>query len=337
MKAFPSVDTVTVVLPVRDEAKTVALAIESLADQTVGAQRLEVLVYDGMSSDGTRELCESYAKEHAWKRFDIVTNLERVVPYALNAGLAASTCPWFMRLDGRSSISPNYIEACLGRLGAEEMIAAGGRLKAHADGPVASAIAAAVTHPIGVGRGFRNARAAGTALPHHPFALWRTDELRKLGGFDVTLTRNQDDEFSMRATKRGWRIFLVPDAEVVYRPRERIRSLAGQYFQYGLWKGVVARRHGLFPKTSAVPAAMTFAWVSSLALLAAGKTAWPVRSLVASYLAAGMAVTRNRPSTNPVLVASSLCVMHASYGAGVIAGLIQPTLAETRLGHGRLR
>jgi cellulose synthase/poly-beta-1,6-N-acetylglucosamine synthase-like glycosyltransferase len=328
---------VSVVLPVRDEARTVGLALESLARQTLGPALLEVLVYDGTSSDDTKRICESYAERHVWKRFEIIENLPRTVPHALNAALAASTCAWFMRLDGRTSISPNYVEACVTRASVETKVAAGGRLKTHATGAMASAIAAAVTHPIGVGRGFRNAHEAGPHLSHHPFAVWRKEELRSLGGFDPTLTRNQDDELSMRATKRGWRFLLVPEAEVVYRPRERIRGLAAQYFQYGLWKSVVARRHGLFPKRSAVPAAMTIAWAGSLLLRATGRTTWPLRSLVACYLGAGLAVARGRPSTNAVLVASALCVLHASYGAGVIAGFVRPTLADTRLGQGRVR
>lgn len=328
---------VTVVVPVRDEAETVGIAFESLAKQTFGPENLEVIVYDGMSSDGTREICERHADRAAWKRFLVVDNFERTVPTALNAGLAASRCRWFMRLDGRCSISPNYIEACVARAAAETMLAAGGRLRTHADTAIASAIAAAVTHPIGVGRGFRNARDPETDLPHHPFAVWRTDDLQALGGFDATLTRNQDDALSMRATKREWKIALVPDAEVVYRPRERLRGLGVQYFQYGLWKSVVARRSGLFPMRSAVPAAMAAAWLVAGALRMTGRSAWPLRFLVAFYLAAGFVATRNRPSTNPVLAAWALSVLHACYGAGVIAGFTRPTLAQTRLGHGRVR
>jgi succinoglycan biosynthesis protein ExoA len=328
---------VSVVLPVRDEARTVGLALESLALQTIGAERIEVLVYDGMSSDDTRYVCESYANSHRWRRFEVVENGSRTVPHALNAALATCTCEWFIRLDGRTSISPNYIEACLARAAAGEKLAVGGRLHAHADGAVASAIAAAVTHPIGVGQGFRNARNAEEDLSHHPFAVWRTEDVRALGGFDPTLIRNQDDEFSMRAAKRGWTIRLAPEAQVLYRPRERIRGLAGQYFQYGLWKSVVARRNRLFPKRSVVPPAMTVAWVASLALHGARRRAWPLRSLVGTYLVAGLVVTRSHPTANPVLVGSALAVLHVSYGAGVIAGLVKPSLAETPLGRGRVR
>jgi succinoglycan biosynthesis protein ExoA len=328
---------VTVVLPVRDEASTVGLVLDSLARQSLGPERLEVLVYDGLSSDETKQVCEGYAHEHSWKRFEVIDNSDRTVPSALNRALAASTCLWFMRLDGRTWISPSYVEACVARAAAEGKVAAGGRLAAQATGAVASAIAAVVTHPIGIGRGFRNAADPGTDLPHHPFAVWRTQDLRSLGGFDPALTRNQDDELSMRAAKQGWRIALVPDAEVMYRPRERIRGLAAQYFQYGLWKSVVARRHGLFPRRSLVPAAVAAAWIGALSLRATRRSVLPLRSIVAVYLTAGFLVARERPSTNPVLTAWALAVLHASYGVGVMAGFVKPRLAQTRIGKGRIR
>ena len=87
--------------------------------------------------------------------------------------------------------------------------AAGGLLVADADGAVANAIAAAVTHPLGVGQGFRTLRAGPAEVPHHPFAVWRTDFVREAGGFDAGLVRNQDDEFSMRAARHGARIEVI--------------------------------------------------------------------------------------------------------------------------------
>ena len=92
-----------------------------------------------------------------------------------------------------------------------------------------------------------------TQVPHHPFAVWRAEDVRAYGGFREELTRNQDDEFSMRAVARGARIYVEPAAAVSYRPRERLRGLGAQYFQYGLWKAAVGRATGLFPLQSPHP------------------------------------------------------------------------------------
>ncbi|HEY4346971.1 MAG TPA: glycosyltransferase [Gaiellaceae bacterium] len=328
---------VTVIVPVRDESGTVGEALESLARQTIGAEAIEVLVYDGGSSDATVVVCRSFSPRYPWARFAVLENPGLTVPYALNAGLAESRSEWFAVLAGRTVLSDNYLEACLAELagaGADQPTGVGGRFVANADGAVAQSIAAAVTHPLGVGRGFRTETEA-TDLPHHPFAVWRREDVVRLGGFDVSLTRNQDDEFSMRAIRRGARIRLAPAAEISYRPRERYRGLAAQYFQYGLWKSAVAHRHRLFPKRSALPAAVTASVPAAVAFALRGRPV-PLLMLVGGYALGGAIVARRR-SANPALAGVALGLVHLAYGAGVIAGAVRPSLAGGALGQTRIR
>jgi succinoglycan biosynthesis protein ExoA len=328
---------VTIVMPVRDEEATVGAGLASLARQTVGPASLEVLVYDGGSTDSTATVCRDFAERYPWRRFEVLPNPERTVPAALNAGLAASRCHWFCRLDGRVRVSSNYLGACLDTLRASGPgAAAGGRFEARADGRIAASIAAAVTHPLGVGTGFRTMRRAGE-VPHHPFAVWRTEDVRQLGGFAPELVRNQDDEFSMRATRSGVRILLVPAAAVTYRPRERMVGLAAQYFQYGLWKSAVGRRHRLFPLRSAAPLVPLIGAGAGLVLALGGRSRLPLGALVGGYLAAGTLVSRQQPAAHPLATGCSLATTHLAYGAGVLAGAASPGLTSTRLGTGRLR
>jgi succinoglycan biosynthesis protein ExoA len=140
----------------------------------------------------------------------------------------------------------------------------------------------------------------------------------------------------MRATRAGMRILLVPAAAVTYRPRERLVGLAAQYFQYGLWKSAVARRHGMFPLRSTAPSAVLMGAGASLAL-ALGGHRLPLATLAGAYLAAGALASRDRPAADPVATGVSLATTHIAYGAGVVAGAASPGLTATRLGVGRLR
>ncbi len=323
-------------MPVRDEERTVVAALESLAQQTVTPESLEVLIYDGGSRDRTADVCREFAGRARWRRFEVLENRAHGVQHALNAGLAASRCPWFAVLAGRTRLSPNYLEACLEELrSAGPGVGVGGRFVAEGEGAVPRAIAAVVTHPLGVGSGFRTASEA-REVPHHPFAVWRTKDVRRFGGFDSALERNQDDEFSMRVTRRGGRIRLTPRAQIWYRPRERFRGLAVQYFQYGLWKSAVGARRRLFPARSALPAAVVLAAVLSAALAGRGRTRLPLLALVLGYSGAGTAIAR-WSSTRPVPTAWALAVVHLSYGAGVVTGALRPSLASSRLGRARIR
>jgi glycosyltransferase involved in cell wall biosynthesis len=327
---------VTVVLPVRDEERTVADALASLAGQTIGASALEVLVYDGGSSDRTAEVCRGFAGAHPWGRFEVLDNLGRTVPAALNAALVESRCEWLTVLAGRTEFSPDYLEVCLEELERSgPSVAVGGRFEVEARGAVASAIAAVVSHRLGVGHGFRTATEA-TDVSHHPFAVWRRADVVRYGGFDSLLERNQDDEFSTRALRQGARIRLVPEPVIRYRPRERYRGVAAQYFQYGLWKSFVGIRYGFFPRRSALPALAATSMAASLALAASGRTRAPIVALVAMYGVAGSVIAASRGSSW-TLTSAALALVHLSYGAGVLVGVACPELVSSSLGSARVR
>lgn len=335
-------DGITVVVPVRDEAGDVASALASLAAQSVGPSRIEVLVYDGGSADRTVEICREFACRYEWGGFEVLKNPSRTVPYALNAALERSRCQWFTRLDGRIRFSPGYLERCMdAAVGDGATTAVGGRLETDAVGVVASAIAAAVSHPLGVGRGFRslapNRSTRLASIPHHPFAVWRTRQVRELGGFDLRLTRNQDDEFSMRAIQAGASIKAATDVTAYYKPRERFRGLAAQYFQYGLWKSIVARETRLFPLRSAVPALQTVCAAGTVALAASGRTRRPAAVLAGIYGAAGAVVGHRQPRVHAVPAGLALATVHICYGCGVIAGLVAPGLTKSPVARVRIR
>jgi succinoglycan biosynthesis protein ExoA len=321
---------------VRDEERTVRAALESLARQTIGPESIEVLVYDGGSLDRTPRLCADLATQHPWARFEVLENPGRTVPHALNAGLREGRSPWFAILAGRTVLSPNYLETCLAELEREgPSVGVGGRFIAEAEGRVARAIAAVVTHPLGVGKGFRTETQAGD-IPHHPFAVWRREDVIGFGGFDPELTRNQDDEFSMRAIGQGARIRLAPAAEIRYWPRERFHGLAVQYFQYGLWKSAVGRRHRLFPRRSAVPALVAAVAHGSLLLAVAGRSRRPLVALAGCYACGGL-LAGIRGHANPLLAGAALAVVHLAYGTGVIVGALHPDLVSSTLAQTRSR
>ena len=311
-------------------------ALTSLARQTVGPSALEVLVYDGGSRDRTSDVCRSFAQAYPWGRFEVLPNAGRTVPHALNAGLVDGSCEWFAVLAGRTELSPDYLEICVRELERSGPgVGVGGRFVADASGAVARSIAAVVTHPLGVGRGFRT-ESAETDVPHHPFAVWRRADVVAFGGFDTALERNQDDEFSMRARQRGARIRLVAQPWVRYRPRERFRGLAVQYFQYGLWKSAVGIRYGTFPRRSAVPALVTTSLLGSATLAVSRQSLLPLSALSGAYLLAGSAIASRRRSS-PLLTTAALAVVHVSYGAGVLAGAARPALVSSPLARTRLR
>src|SRR6202158_3151407 len=80
---------VSVVMPCRNEARFIAACLDSIIQNGYPGDRLQVLVIDGMSTDGTREIVSSYQRRYPAIR--LLDNPRRITPCALNIGISAST------------------------------------------------------------------------------------------------------------------------------------------------------------------------------------------------------------------------------------------------------
>jgi glycosyltransferase involved in cell wall biosynthesis len=173
---------VTVILPCRNEASHISACLDSILASAHPAERLEVLVVDGMSDDGTRELIERYAA--TYPRIRMLDNPRRVVPTALNIGIRAATGDIIVRMDGHVVYPPEYIPRLVGALLEDNADNVGGCLiTLPADGSsVAQAIAIAMAHPFGVGNahfriGAKEARDVDTV----PFGCFRRSLFKRIG------------------------------------------------------------------------------------------------------------------------------------------------------------
>ncbi len=98
---------VSVVVPCRNEAKYVGRMLDSILANEYPRERLEVLIVDGLSDDGTRAVISDYASRHPVIR--VIDNPHRTTPYALNLGISRSRGTIIMRMDAHTYYPPNYI------------------------------------------------------------------------------------------------------------------------------------------------------------------------------------------------------------------------------------
>src|SRR5581483_2093532 len=66
--------------------------------------------------------------------------------------------------------------------------------------------------------------------------FYQRSVFERIGLFDETLVRNQDDEFNLRLRRAGGQIWHSPRIRSWYHPRASLRALFRQYLQYGYWK-----------------------------------------------------------------------------------------------------
>jgi len=309
---------VAVVMPVRDEAAGLAEAVGSAVAQQY-AGRLEVWVAVAPSTDGTEDVASDLAALDP--RVHVVANPAGSTPAGLNAAIRASTAPVVIRVDGHSRLPAGYVARAVDTLRRTGAANVGGVQRAVGSTPFESAVAAAMTSRFGVGDAdFHRGGAAGPTDTVY-LGTFDRDAIEGVGLFDEQLERNQDYELNIRLRRAGGTVWFDPDLEVVYRPRPSRRALARQYFDYGRWKRIVARRHrGSLRWRQIVPPATVVA-------LAVGSTLavrWRPAAIVpatyaAATVAASVAAGGRRPATT-VRLATIFPVMHLAWGLGFLAG-----------------
>jgi glycosyltransferase involved in cell wall biosynthesis len=95
----------SVVMAVYNEAKTVADVIEQVLKVDLGDRRLELIIVESNSTDGTREIVESFANEQCVKL--IFQDAPRGKGFAVREGMAAATGDVILIQDGDLEYSVN--------------------------------------------------------------------------------------------------------------------------------------------------------------------------------------------------------------------------------------
>lgn len=341
---------VSVIIPCRNEIGHIRLMLDSLLRQDTAGLECEFLIADGMSDDGTREALLEHGQKHS--RIRLIDNPGQVVSTGLNAAIRAAEGDIIIRMDGHTEYAPDYIKQCLEtleRTGADNV---GGPARTKAEGLIPRAIAAAFHSPFSTGGArFHNCHYEGYA-DTVPYGCWRKQTLFRIGLFDETLVRNQDDELNLRLTRAGGSIWQSSKIVSWYRPRTTLRNLARQYFQYGFWKVPVIRKHRIPASWRHLVPGCFALWNAVLPLLAAGAAvtgnrAWFFGSIsiwvasAALYAAACLTAARLTAGKQgwPTVICTALAfvIYHFSYGLGFLSGLLYWSFASTgqvRFGQG---
>lgn len=320
---------VSVLVPCRNERAYIAPCLDSILATHYPADRLEVLVVDGRSDDGTRDVVAEYAARHPAVR--LLDNPQRITPTALNTGIRAAAGEIVVRMDAHVFYPPEYIPrlvAALDAMGADNV---GGLLVTRPanDRPTARAIAVALSHPFGVGNAyFRIGVRAPRWVDTVAFFCCRKELFGRIGLFDEELVRHQDGEFNGRLIKHGGRILLIPDVTSYYYARGSLAQVSRMYFQYGYFKPLVARKLGrIMSARQLIPPAFVLALVATgvgaVWLPAAAALFAAIAGLYAATVLTFAALAARRHGIRVALVLATVFpVLHVSYGCGFLRRLV---------------
>jgi succinoglycan biosynthesis protein ExoA len=310
-------DLVTVVVPARDEERSIGATLDALRRQRHAD--LQILVVDGGSADGTVAVVERHMAEDP--RIELLDNPRQTIPAALNIALAAARGRWLVRMDAHSTVDETYVGTAVARLREGRWGGVGGRKDGSGTTPAGQAIAAALGSRFGVGGSLYHYGTQEQQVDHIPFGAYPTELVRRLDGWDERLVANEDFEFDYRVRRSGAPLLFDPRLRISWQSRQTVGSLYRQYRRYGRAKVDVARLHPDSLRLRHLAPPLLVPYLATAVAVAARRPALGT-AMLAPY-AAGLTVasvrgarTLDDPAARAHLPAAFLA-MHVGWGLGV--------------------
>lgn len=321
--------TVSVIVPCRNEERTIGALLEALAAQTYPVHLMEVVIADGASLDGTREVIDRFRAAHPRLDVSVIRNERRIIPAALNAAIAASGGEILVRMDAHSVPEPDYVERCVGLLldGRGDNVGGGWEIRPSTPSPMSRAIAAAAAHPLGAGDARYRIGGPAGAVDTVPFGAFRREFLARVGPFAEDVPFDEDTEMNVRIRRLGGVVWFDPSIRSVYYARPTLRALARQYWRYGASKRLTLRRDPRATRWRQLVPAVFVASLGGLAILSpfsagARKALAGELTVYTAAVGAGGCLTALRTGQRAVaaLMPLAFAGMHLAYGLGFLFG-----------------
>lgn len=324
-------------MPCRNEARFIARCLESIIANDYLKDRLEILVVDGMSDDGTWNIVGDFARRHP--EVKKLRNPRLITPAALNLGISHARGEMIFRIDAHARVERDYLRLCVEGLHKHGVDNIGGVMETLPadDGLIAKAIAASMSHPFGVGNsGFRIGTEQVVATDTVFGGCYRREVFEKIGLFNERLMRTQDMEFNQRLRKAGGRILLDPTIRCSYYASADLQLFARHNFHDGLWAILPFAHSGVLPVRlrHLLAGAFTGTIIFSLIL---GIWFEPLRFLLAAMMGIYVATSlvssvhiawRKRDFRYACLLPVVFGVRHFAYGFGSLCAVVR--LASSR-------
>jgi succinoglycan biosynthesis protein ExoA len=310
--------SVSILLPTLDERSYLRDCLDSLLAQDY-EDVVEILVIDGGSTDGTRQVVDD---EGGLVR--LLDNPKVTAAAAMNVGIAAASGEIICRADAHTVYAPDYVRRCVEVLTETGAANVGGPMVPVGTSSFGRAVAAVTSSPFGVGPGRFHYATGRMDVETVYLGCWRRETLVEVGGYDEDDLQwaAEDQELNYRIRRAGGRIVLDSSIRSWYFPRQTPKALLRQYRNYGLAKASTLAKHGTLPYWRPVaPALLVGATVAAPLVL----RPWWAKLLPPLAWLAGASTVSLRlgrdPGVAPHRALGALALCHWGYGVGLWAGV----------------
>jgi len=324
----PKLPLVSIVIPMLNESGAIGRCISSILAQSYPGDRIEIVVVDGLSTDGSRTEVQTLAEEHANIR--LFDNPQKRTPRSLNIGIRNSRGDVVIILGAHTRIDPEFVALNIRYMREMGVKCTGGTQINTGDTYWQRAIGLGMGSRFGIPsapyRFDKRKRFVDTVV----YAAYARELFDEIGYFDEELHISEDAEMNWRIRKAGHRIYFTPEIISYYYPRATLRRLWRQFFNYGILRVNVIKKH---PDAVKAVHLVPPVFVLTTLLLAAAAFRWPPagRGLLAIWAAyllylavASFSICREEKSWSCLPALPAVFVtMQIAWGLGFLVGLFK--------------
>lgn len=236
---------ISIVMPVYNEEQFIRQTLEMLLVQDYPNNKFEILVVDGMSSDGTRGIVAEIVKEHA--NVQLLDNPKRKSSSGRNVGFKSASGEYCLVVDGHCYIPGDQLLASVSKAFLNTGVDCLGRpqpLDPPALTPFQKMVAAARASQIGHGSdSMIYSDYEGMCVPDSNGAAYSKNVFKRVGYVDESFDACEDVEFNYRVGQAGFKAFTSPSLMVKYYPRNTLEGLFKQMSRYGAGRYRLYKKH----------------------------------------------------------------------------------------------
>ncbi len=276
---------ISVIIPVKNEAKLLERCLDSLARQSYPRERFEVIIADGCSTDGTREVALRFGAR-------VVENAKQVVVSGRNCGFSQARGSLIAFTDADCTFDAAWLRSAA-KYFAEPAVSGVGCITLHPQDGSCFERAVGIFFGVAAGAGatvhlqqLKEVRQTKD-LPGCN-AFYRAETLSAVMPLEESFLTAEDVWMNYCLNERGARLYLAPDVVVTHYRRSHPAAFLRQIYRFGIGRAQVGRRRRSLLSAAHVGAALApLLLLSAAAVVAAAAGAiWSIAgaALVAAVL-----------------------------------------------------
>ena len=340
--------TVSLCIVAYNEEKSLPLLLEQIKAQSFDKQNTEIVLVDSASDDGTKNIFRKFAEENIESYFSIqvLDNPKRSQASGWNTAISAALGDVIIRLDAHAEIPEDFIEQNINLINSGESVCGGARpVKIDSPSPKKEMLYLAEASMFGSSPASYRRRSGEKKYVDSVFhAAYKREVFEKIGGFNESLGRTEDNELHYRVRKAGYRICQGGDVVSYQHIRPTLLSMMKQKFGNGEWIGLtMGVCYQCISTFHFVPFLFVLCLFCSLLLLVSAFItglvwmAYPFILVFGTYFLANImmsvAAIATYPKKHPlqIFLPAVFFLLHISYGTGTVVGLLKLPFWKHRL------